>query len=517
MKKMKKILAMLLALTMVLGMSLTSMAADSIIGNSDDEGTITVKGIADESGITVTAYQIVKASYDETNGYYDGLELVYPSVNPEISLTPNDAGEITINQANLNAIIATNKVEDTTYTMEKQANGDYTKTVPVGAYLVVVSGAEAKVYSPMVVSVNYVNSAGNNSISGGTVNTIENGNAWVKESGIPSFSKIEADAIANTNNDGDYGNSIDIGNNINYTLTINPIPYYGGDYPVLNIVDTLDAGLTYVDDSLVVKVDNKILVDGVDYKFTKADQVLTVDFVVDHDNNAETAKVYGLNDYQSQSVVITYSAKLNSDATVNDTPNVNTAVLNFTYDSKFNTDDVKDDSGEKKTYTYTFELTDKLLKTGENNVALENATFVLYTDSACTTPYVQTNGLTTNGTYTTDANGKLTIKGLEAGTYYLKETVAPTGYSVNTHVYKIEVVAEYDTDATNQIEDGSLTNWGIKVDDANEMTNMLTIPNTKLVSLPSTGGIGTTIFTVAGCGIMVAAAFFFFASRKKED
>ena len=43
------------------------------------------------------------------------------------------------------------------------------------------------------------------------------------------------------------------------------------------------------------------------------------------------------------------------------------------------------------------------------------------------------------------------------------------------------------------------------------------IPNTKLVALPSTGGIGTTIFTVAGCGIMIAAAFFFFASRKKEN
>ena len=73
MKRMKKILAMLLALTMVLGMGLTAMAAneDGIIGTSDDRGTITVSGIeaqADDS-LTVTAYQIVKAKY-ENNGSF---------------------------------------------------------------------------------------------------------------------------------------------------------------------------------------------------------------------------------------------------------------------------------------------------------------------------------------------------------------------------------------------------------------------------------------------------------------
>ena len=52
---------------------------------------------------------------------------------------------------------------------------------------------------------------------------------------------------------------------------------------------------------------------------------------------------------------------------------------------------------------------------------------------------------------------------------------------------------------------------------ADATINMLTVMNTKLIALPSTGGIGTTIFTVAGCGIMIAAAFFFFASRKKEN
>ena len=87
MKKMKKILAMLLALTMVLGMSLTSMAAENVIGDSDDTGNITVSGIDNESGITVTAYQIVKAEY-ENNGSFSGFELVYPSVTPAINLTP---------------------------------------------------------------------------------------------------------------------------------------------------------------------------------------------------------------------------------------------------------------------------------------------------------------------------------------------------------------------------------------------------------------------------------------------
>ena len=118
------------------------------------------------------------------------------------------------------------------------------------------------------------------------------------------------------------------------------------------------------------------------------------------------------------------------------------------------------------------------------------------------------------------------ITGLAAGTYYLKETAAPEEYSLNTHVFEIEIVAVPDAGT------GLLSAWSIKIDgtptatfsvnntaDTVQRTDTkpgIDIQNTKLSSLPSTGGIGTTIFTIGGCAIMILAAGLYFASRRKS-
>ena len=92
--------------------------------------------------------------------------------------------------------------------------------------------------------------------------------------------------------------------------------------------------------------------------------------------------------------------------------------------------------------------------------------------------------------------GTLKITGLDEGDYEFKETKAPTGYKVNPDNKAFTITANEEAEVTV---------------DAGEFVN------TKLSALPHTGGIGTTIFTIAGCAIMVAAAFFFFASRKKAN
>ena len=90
--------------------------------------------------------------------------------------------------------------------------------------------------------------------------------------------------------------------------------------------------------------------------------------------------------------------------------------------------------------------------------------------------------------------GTVTIEGLGNGKYHFKETVAPDGYTVNEEGVTVDVVKdEKDTVAYGNVID------------------------TKLSSLPSTGGIGTTIFTIGGCVIMVAAAGLYFSTRKKEE
>ena len=92
-------------------------------------------------------------------------------------------------------------------------------------------------------------------------------------------------------------------------------------------------------------------------------------------------------------------------------------------------------------------------------------------------------------------NGTVQVKGLEEGNYWFKEVKAPEGYSINEAGVPVTIVAD-DTKDVSMV--GSLT-------------------DSKLSSLPSTGGIGTTIFTIGGIVIMVAAAGLYFANRRKNN
>ena len=149
----------------------------------------------------------------------------------------------------------------------------------------------------------------------------------------------------------------------------------------------------------------------------------------------------------------------------------------------------------------------------DDKTALAGAEFTLYRDEACTDEFKK---------YTTTEDGNIKFEGLDADTpYYLKETKAPAGFSLNDHVYKIEI-----KDIVIDKETGKVTNYTVYVDGEAQgiveygkpaQTPGMHVINTKLSNLPSTGGIGTTIFTIGGCVIMIAAAGLFFASRKKEN
>lgn len=104
----------------------------------------------------------------------------------------------------------------------------------------------------------------------------------------------------------------------------------------------------------------------------------------------------------------------------------------------------------------------------------------------------------------TKADGTVTIKGLEDDTdreYFFEEVVAPSGYSLNSEPAKIH---SWKNDERNDAETAS------------DRIGFADLSDTKLSSLPSTGGIGTTIFTIGGCLIMIVAAGLFFATRKKS-
>lgn len=171
---------------------------------------------------------------------------------------------------------------------------------------------------------------------------------------------------------------------------------------------------------------------------------------------------------------------------------------------------------------YTAKIT--MTKTGEANVKLAGAGFVVYRVDGEKTYYAlvkKDNSKTTNNEYVvtgwtenfetakvernlvmTDSEGKVVVRGLDdTYTYKFKEVKAPEGYSVNT--------------------DDSTATWDVSTDEkpqtSDKRTGTASMTDTKLSALPSTGGIGTTIFTIGGCAIMIVAAGLFFATRRKTQ
>ena len=347
MKRIKRVFAVLLTLAMALGMSVTSFATtagsagdDGIFGTSDDRGVLSIGGITMEENLTVTAYPIIKAEYGENGtGTFSGYDVVYRRVNPVIELIPGT--EPTINEAHLTAILSVlNKGEAYPMTL---TDDKATASVPVGSYLVVIEGADTKVYSPIVASAYYVNKDGQNAIEGKEITDIAVSQNWVKVTDTPKVDKSilqkdeEGKVTGETN-----GNSVNIGDEVDYKIAVGPIPYYGGAYPKLNLVDTLDLGLDRITalESISVGItadDGETITPltyGVDYTIkedpTNA-RIMTIDFVVagykaNHADDPDVLNDYTLNAYAKNpqnKIIVTYQAKLNENATINQTANAN--------------------------------------------------------------------------------------------------------------------------------------------------------------------------------------------------
>lgn len=439
-------------------------------------------------------------------------------------MVKSDLTTLKAEQLNNLATAVINNASKTAIDLNNTTGTTWAANVSAGTYLVLVSNTEAHSYNPMVVSAYYTNKDGKTDITEGVVD-LKTTEANAKKSDKPLIDK----KITGSNGN-DYGNSVEVGDTVNYEVTVNPIPSYTGSYPIFNVEDTLSAGLDFATDkdnnaiNPIVKVGNNTLAKDTDYTVKFDGRKLTVNFVVDGK--------YKLNDYASKSLTITYAAKVNSDAVVFTSVNTNDAKLNYTKDSKV---DGKNGSTDKKTYTYTFEIGGKasgttgiITKTGKDRSEekpLPGALFGLYKsgDDVTADTVATAADNAAYKTATSDADGQIKFSQLKEGTYYLKELKAPDGYSVNTHVYTVVIDTTYN-------DNGTLDYWSVTIDNDKTSTftskndgtweaaiNGTNIVNTTLSALPSTGGIGTTIFTIAGCLIMVTAAGLFFASRKRTN
>lgn len=262
------------------------------------------------------------------------------------------------------------------------------------------------------------------------------------------------------------------------------------------LTDTMTDGLTFNND-VVVTVGDTTLAKDTDY---------TVETGEEYTFKVKFTETYLESITGDTTIVVTYSATINEDAAINGEGNKNTAQLTYGDDLATNVD-----------YTKTYVLAFDLIKNDNNNEVLEGAKFELYRSEAGGSPIkfvidtdkegneyyrVATASEIANETITKVTEilvGKARIEGLDAGTYFLEETVAPEGYNKLTSRVKVTLkdVADSKNSESHHTE---LENYENTTVDYNG--DVVTVINTTGSLLPSTGGMGTVLFITVG-SIMV--------------
>lgn len=526
----KKVSAILMAAIMVLGMAASVFAA---IPSESDTAEAVVHNV--EAGATVTAYQITKAQYDKSGNGFIG----YETVNKDVAL----GNVLAPTQTEVANIVKDSDLLGSLPSKTMTAAGtkglvNYKAQLAPGYWIVLVTGTVNEVYNPMLLGVAYSASGSDNTMTADPVNADGNwalgGKAYAKSTQPSIEKKITGSTTVNGTDTKDElyvenGNDVAIGDIVNYEITTH-IPSYSKQYTkvILKIKDTLSKGLTLDPESI------KINGAAVDLEMGK----LTTNadgFEFEIDSNYALAN-------GNKEIKVTYSATVNNQAEKNFDPNTNTAKLIY---SNNPADDTKET--ESTTYTYTFSIgaalsasikdynkkinqiikvdaDNKVISTSKTESGLDADMVIEVKEGA---EFTLTNKKTGKDyTATTGKDGGLTFEGLDAGEYTLVETKAPSGFTLNTRQIPVEISATYTTE-------GKLDTLTIKIDGENTstykatyettgtiktITNTTTVTdviNTKIAQLPSTGGMGTYLFTIIGVVVMAGAAGAFFMSRRR--
>ncbi len=304
-------------------------------------------------------------------------------------------------------------------------------------------------------------------------------------------------------------NDADIGQTVEFKTTITVVDGQPKGY-VLH--DTMSAGLTF-NGTVKVKIGDRTLTAGTDYTLVTEGLndgcTFEVRFIDDKDGEGNATGSHALK--PNDVVTVIYSATVNANAVVGDKGNPNTTKLSYTEGST-TTNETKD--SQTRTYVWEFDVLKYTMKDNAET-PLAGAKFVLYKTGDGKNFYVKvTDGKVTGWTETKaegtvfetpDDDGSFTISGLDADTYYLEEVEAPAGYNKLAAPVKVTITATINT-ATNV---GTAT-----VTYGENSTGTVKIENKTGVELPSTGGVGTTIFYVIG-GLLMAVAVVLLVTKKK--
>lgn len=331
----------------------------------------------------------------------------------------------------------------------------------------------------------------------------------IVKSDVPtSHKKIVNDDYSNPRDADDFQTN----ENITYRLTFD-IPsnwktqYKDGFYFTMH--DKLSDGLDYVGDHPVIKVaDNEdSIMSAVDWdkgygytpEFSQSADGKTVEWkFATADTKAGDANRKANLKLAGKTVVVYYKAKMNASAKIASTGGNDNTYQVYYQHNPGNAADGYDHTTPETPYVYTYQFI-VVKQDGDNKgTKLSGAEFKLYSDQSATKEVAVS--LATEGVYTVDPNGtavlttgtdgKITVNGLDSGTYYLKETKAPSGYKLDDTVREVTVTPDSEV---VHAKNGEAIAY--KVNGYSNHT--MTIDNYK-GSLPSTGGMGIVLMVVAG-------------------
>ena len=536
MKRMKKLVALLFSLVMLCALAMPAMAAGPY--------SITINGAVENH--TYTAYQVFKGVY------YKGSRQNGTDVDAEY-LSDVDWGsdvdgsgiltELQTNEILKDKFQTVDSAEKAAYALQgmrnKSAELDEFARV-VGKHLTgTIAGTTGKVTASASANINNLDAGYYFVKDTGDINASEIatkflvkvvGNASVTvKAQAPEFEKKVVNGSA------DKGTSVNIGDKVTFQLTAKVPDMASFEKYTFTMHDTLSEGLTFNKDSVKVTVDGVLITNtaGGSDKYTLtystttgSSGTFTIAFTETQlkglVNHTDGTTPFGA------TIVVEYTATLNQNALIKDVE-TNKAYLEYTNDPGSSS------SGTKKTpetpvYVYDFDIEiAKYDGTGGETPAdkakkLKGATFILYKvegegSAAKKLYYVQdttTKAVTWKKDeaeatkFTTDENGKATFQGIAEGTYYLHETQAPDGYNSLKEDSKVIITATYGSDGKLHTSSAISINNG-------QYIQVQSISNKAGAVLPSTGGIGTTIFYVLGSILVLGAAVLLIVKKRMKD
>lgn len=471
MKKLKKLFAVMLSLIMVLAMGITSFAAKVTNEYADK---ITITNLAADVETTLNVYNIIYL--DQDNAGNQTWKVVGWAKDYISEDTTN--GKFTITDA-----------DGLKNAADAQSSADYTATetgtrheftgLPIGAY--VIRAFDTKGTYDLMVANTYD----------------KDGQTYMASKSADVTAKMGEYKVTKEASD----KFVHRGQRVNFTVTTQMAPKSNEDGDNLTQFKVIDTSTGLKADSFVL---GTVTIAG-EAKTFDANNAAAV-----ANNDGTVTYTVDLSDFiasteSGSTITVKYSAVVENDHTYNNSATASAETVRYT-----------------PARVDGFEGSVTLKKVDKNGNVLNGAEFQLLKVTPATeegaeatktpvsvVPVKDANGRDKAGEYkvaldgeegaTTTlvaTNGTLKVTGLDEGNYEFKETKAPTGYSVNSENKAFTITANEEKEVT---------------EDAGEFVN------TKLSALPETGGIGTTIFTIVGCGIMIAAAGLFFASRRKEN